>query len=137
MKIQNVEKKPQQSEPYVCECKETHPDLVKKTQSQMPSIETLYDLSEFFKVFADSTRIRILCALFESEMCVCDIAELLEMGQSAISHQLRLLRTSHLVRTRREGKTVYYALDDEHIRLIFNQGLEHILHRRYSHDQKV
>ena len=98
--------------------------------SSMPDIETLYNLSEFFKVFGDTTRIQILCALFEKERCVSDLAELLSVGQSAVSHQLRLLRSARLVRTRREGKSIYYALDDDHIRLIFEQGLSHVLEKR-------
>lgn len=93
-------------------------------------IEVLYDLSELFKVFGDSTRIRILTALTAGEMCVLHIAEHLQMGQSAVSHQLRILRTSGLVRPRREGKTVYYSLDDEHVRLILEAGLDHILHKK-------
>lgn len=101
-----------------------------KAQHPAPDIEVLYDLSELFKVFGDSTRISILSALLENEMCVMDIAELLGMGQSAISHQLRILRSAGLVRPRRHGKIVYYALDDEHVSLIFNAGLEHILHKR-------
>lgn len=96
----------------------------------MPDIEVLYDLSELFKVFGDSTRISILSVLLEDEMCVRDIAELLGMGQSAISHQLRILRSAGLVRPRRHGKIVYYSLDDEHVSLIFNAGLEHIRHKR-------
>lgn len=96
----------------------------------MPDIEVLYDLSELFKVFGDSTRIRILCALLDREMCVGDLAEVLDAGQSAVSHQLRILRTAGLVRPRREGKTIYYALDDEHVHTIFQAGLEHILHKR-------
>ncbi len=111
-------------EKAVSELQNTH---VKKS---MPDIEVLYDLSELFKVFGDSTRISILSALLEDEMCVRDIAELLGMGQSAISHQLRILRSAGLVRPRRHGKIVYYALDDEHVSLIFNAGLEHILHKR-------
>ncbi len=99
-------------------------------QSAEPNIEVLYDLSELFKVFGDSTRIRILTALTDGEMCVFHLAEHLGMGQSAVSHQLRILRTSGLVRPRREGKTVYYALDDEHVREILEAGLEHILHRQ-------
>lgn len=99
-------------------------------KKKMPDIEILYDLSELFKVFGDSTRISILSALLEGEMCVRDIAELLGMGQSAISHQLRILRSAGLVRPRRHGKIVYYALDDEHVSFIFNAGLEHILHKR-------
>ena len=97
--------------------------------SDEPNIEVLYDLSELFKVFGDSTRIRILIALTAGEMCVLHLAEHLEMGQSAVSHQLRILRTSGLVRPRREGKTVYYSLDDEHVKEILESGLEHVIHR--------
>jgi ArsR family transcriptional regulator len=92
----------------------------------MPEEEKLYDLAELFKVFGDSTRIRILWALFEAEMCVCDIAYLLNMTQSAISHQLRVLKQTKLVKNRKEGKNVYYSLEDEHIKQIFDQGLLHI-----------
>ncbi len=93
----------------------------------MPSEEELYDLAELFKVFGDTTRIRILYELFGGELCVGDIAEKLSMTQSAISHQLRVLKTSRLVRSRRDGKTVYYALDDEHVRDIIEKGVEHIM----------
>lgn len=93
-------------------------------------IEALYDLSELFKVFGDSTRIRILNILKGGEMCVYHISDALSMGQSAISHQLRILKSAGLVRPRREGKTVYYSLDDEHIQEIMNAGYEHILHKR-------
>ena len=92
--------------------------------------DTLYDLSEFFKVFGDSTRISIIAVLFkEGELCVCDIATALHATQSAISHQLRILRTAGLVKTRRDGKTIYYTLDDEHVEQIYQVGLTHILHR--------
>lgn len=103
-----------------------HSELLKQVRSELPHEEQLYDLAELFKIFGDTTRIRILYALFESEMCVCDIAELLGMSQSAISHQLRLLKQVKLVRNRREGKTVYYALADEHVRTIIHQGMDHI-----------
>ena len=93
----------------------------------MPSEEELYDLAELFKVFGDTTRIRILYELFGGEMCVSDIAEHLSMTQSAISHQLRVLTASRLVRFRRDGKTVYYALDDDHVRDIIEKGVEHVL----------
>jgi ArsR family transcriptional regulator len=93
----------------------------------MPSEEELYDLAELFKVFGDTTRIRILYELFGGEMCVGDIAEKLAMTQSAISHQLRVLKANRLVRFRRDGKTVYYALDDEHVRDIIEKGVEHIM----------
>ena len=88
--------------------------------------EELYDLAELFRIFGDSTRIRILYVLFESEMCVCDIAQLLGMTQSAISHQLRLLKNARLVKARREGKTVFYALADDHVKTIIGQGLDHV-----------
>ena len=103
-----------------------HASVVLKTQRQMPDEDELYDLAELFKVFGDSTRIRILFALFEQEMCVCDIAESLEMTQSAISHQLRILKQAALVKSRREGKTIFYMLSDDHIISILSQGLEHI-----------
>jgi len=92
----------------------------------MTHIEELYDLAELFKVFGDSTRIRILYALFEQEMCVCDIAQVLNMTQSAISHQLRILKQNRLVKSRREGKTVFYSLADDHVTTIINQGIDHI-----------
>jgi DNA-binding transcriptional ArsR family regulator len=95
-------------------------------KQKMPEEETLYDLAELFKVFGDSTRVRILCALFESELSVSEIAELLNMTQSAISHQLRVLKQAKLVKNRRDGKTVYYSLADNHVYTIFNQGLAHI-----------
>ncbi len=94
-----------------------------------PNIETLYDLSELFKVFGDSTRIRILTALTQREMCVLHLAEHLDMGSSAVSHQLRILRAAGLVRPRRDGKTVYYSLDDEHVKEILKDGLEHVIHK--------
>lgn len=110
-------------------CGETcvHTGPVQNALENMPDLDTLFSLAELFKVFGDTTRIRIMCALFNQELCVCDIAEILGMGQSAISHQLRLLRASHLVRVRREGKSSFYSLDDEHVKLIFEQGLNHIM----------
>jgi len=103
-----------------------HGHIIHEVCPHMPREEKLYDLAELFKMFGDSTRIRILYVLFESEMCVCDIAELLKMTQSAISHQLRLLKQAKLVKNRREGKTVYYSLADDHVRTIINQGMDHI-----------
>jgi ArsR family transcriptional regulator, lead/cadmium/zinc/bismuth-responsive transcriptional repressor len=111
---------------YKCDCDITHEDIISKVKAKMPPEERLYDLAELFKVFGDTTRVKILSALFESEMCVCDIASLLNMNQSAISHQLRVLKTARLVKYRKDGKTVFYSLDDEHIKNIFDQGLEHI-----------
>ncbi len=103
-----------------------HQEIVDKVERTMPEDEILYDLAELFKIFGDSTRIKILYVLFESEMCVCDIAKLLGMTQSAISHQLRALKQSKLVKYRREGKTVFYSLADGHVRTILGQGMEHI-----------
>ena len=103
-----------------------HGELLDRLRPELPEEEKLYDLAELFKMFGDSTRIRILYALFEAEMCVCDIAALLGMTQSAISHQLRLLKQAKLVKNRREGKTVYYSLADSHVRSMICQGMEHI-----------
>ena len=103
-----------------------HQHTVDEVLGGMPGDETLYDLAELFKVFGDSTRIKILYALFEAELCVCDIAQLLNLTQSAVSHQLRVLKNSRLVKFRREGKTVFYSLDDDHVRKIIAQGMEHI-----------
>lgn len=112
----------------VCKCSVIHEDVVEKVTKAMPSEDKLYDLAEFFKVFGDTTRIRIICALFESEMCVCDIAHTLNMSHSSISHQLRVLKNAKLVKPRREGKTVYYSLDDEHVQNIYDQGRLHLNH---------
>ena len=103
-----------------------HDDTVKRVTGRMPPDETLYDLAELFKVFGDSTRMRILFVLFEAEVCVCDLAEALNMTQSAISHQLRILKQNKLVKSRREGKSVFYSLADDHVRTIVDQGREHI-----------
>ena len=103
-----------------------HEDIVVRVKDKLPAEETLYDLAELFKVFGDTTRIKIICALFESEMCVCDLSCLLNMTQSAISHQLRVLKSARLVKFRRKGKVVYYSLDDEHIKHIYDAGLNHI-----------
>jgi len=109
-----------------CDCDVIHEETVNYVRERMPAEENLYDLAELFKVFGDTTRIKILCALAESEMCVCDIAVLLNMTQSSISHQLRILKQARLVRYRREGKVVYYSLDDDHVKQIFNLGLIHL-----------
>lgn len=109
-----------------CGFKHIHPEALQKAQSHMPAADTLRDLADLFKLFADVTRVRILHALFRSEMCVCDIAQLLGMGQSAISHQLRLLKQSKLVKNRREGQTVFYSLADEHVKTVFKQALAHV-----------
>lgn len=113
--------------PYKCDCNVIHEDIVEAVKDKMPQEEELYDLAELFKVFGDSTRIKIIWALFESEMCVCDIAALLNMTQSATSHQLRVLKQARLVRHRKAGKVVYYSLNDEHIKKIFELGMEHMM----------
>lgn len=109
-----------------CEQIFVHEELVEKVNKGMPEEEELYDLAELFKVFGDSTRIRILFVLFEAEVCVCDLAEVLHMTQSAVSHQLRILKQAKLVSARREGKSVFYSLADEHVRTMIAQGREHI-----------
>ena len=116
----------------VCEEQCIHKNMVEKSLKNMKDLDTLFSLAELFKVFGDTTRIRIISALLDNELCVCDIAEVLGMGQSAISHQLRLLRNAHLVRVRREGKSSFYSLDDEHVRLIFEQGLNHITEGKHN-----
>ena len=109
-----------------CDCNEIHEDLLKIVNDTMPEETELYDLAELFKVFGDSARIRILFVLFEAEVCVCDLAKVLNMTQSAISHQLRILKANKLVNSRREGKSVFYSLADGHVRTIIAQGREHI-----------
>lgn len=109
-----------------CDCNEIHEDLLKIVNDTMPEETELYDLAELFKVFGDSTRIRILFVLFKAEVCVCDLAKVLNMTQSAISHQLRILKANKLVNSRREGKSVFYSLADGHVRTIIAQGREHI-----------
>jgi ArsR family transcriptional regulator, lead/cadmium/zinc/bismuth-responsive transcriptional repressor len=113
-----------------CNCSIIHEDVVNEVKKHIPQEETLYDLADLFKVLGDSTRIKILCALFESEMCVCDISALLGMTQSAISHQLRVLKQARLAKYRKDGKVVYYSLDDEHVKSIFDQGLIHISEKK-------
>ena len=103
-----------------------HEDVVEKVKSQLPPDEILYDLAELFKVFGDTTRIRILYALFESELCVNDMAQLLGLSQTAVSHQLRVLKNNKLVRFRKEGKIVFYSLSDDHVRSIIERGMEHV-----------
>ena len=101
-------------------------DIIQSVQEQQPDDEILYDLAELFKVFGDSTRIKILYSMFENELCVNDIARLLNLSQSSVSHQRRILKTSKLVKFRREGKSIFYSLDDEHVRSIISMGMEHV-----------
>ncbi len=118
-----------EKENFFCDCNVIHYDVVNKTKEAMLSEETFTDLSEFYKVFSDSTRIKIIWALDNNEMCVCDLSNVLGMTKSAVSHQLGILRQAKLVSYRREGKNVFYALKDEHVRQIFEAGLEHINER--------
>ena len=110
------------SQDFLC----LHEEAVAAVRKQMPDEDDLYDLAELYKVFGDSTRIKILYVLFAAELCVYDIAQLLGMTQSAVSHQLRILKNNKLVKFRREGKTVFYALDDDHVRSILKLGMEHL-----------
>lgn len=117
----------EEKETICCESEEIHEELLQIVNETMPDEEELYDLADLFKVFADSTRIRILFVLFEAEVCVCDLARALNMTQSAVSHQLRILKQSKLVKNRREGKSIFYSLADDHVRTIIATGREHIL----------
>ena len=110
-----------------CECEQIHPDAVSLVHSKLPEEDPIYEVAELFKVFGDSTRARIICALSISELCVCDLACILNMTQSAISHQLRILKQARMVKNRRAGKSVYYSLDDEHIRALFDIAFEHVM----------
>ena len=119
-------KKDIDKEVEICDCSEVHENLLQIVNETIPEENELYDLAELFKVFGDSTRIRILFVLFEAEVCVCDLAKALNMTQSAISHQLRILKQNKLVKSRRDGKSIFYSLADEHVRTIIDQGREHI-----------
>ena len=109
-----------------CQGTEVHEDILGLVRSKLPPEDNLFELAELFKVFGDSTRIRILYVLMEAEVCVCDLAEVLNMSQSAISHQLSILKRSSLVKNRREGKSIFYSLADEHVRTVLSQGMEHV-----------
>ena len=109
-----------------CETSEVHEELLKIVRDTLPPEEELYDLAELFKVFGDSTRIRILFVLFEAEVCVCDLAAALNMTVSAVSHQLKILKQAKLIKSRRDGRSVFYSLADDHVRTIVSQGMEHI-----------
>jgi len=109
-----------------CQQQLIHDELISLVRKSLPSEDSLFELAELFKVFGDSTRVRILYVLLEAEVCVCDLAEVLNMSQSAISHQLSILKRSRLVKYRREGKSVFYSLADEHVRTMLSQGMEHV-----------
>ncbi|MDR2005736.1 MAG: metalloregulator ArsR/SmtB family transcription factor [Acidaminococcales bacterium] len=109
-----------------CDCHTIHEEVVNRVRGNMPADESLLDLADLFKVFSDSTRVKILCALFQAEMCVCDIAVILGMTKSSISHQLRVLKQTKLVKYRRDGKVVYYSLADDHVKTVFDQGFVHV-----------
>lgn len=111
------------------EAQTKHGNYMEAARKPMPEDDTLYELAELFKIFGDNTRIKIIAALLDGEMCVYHLSEFLGMGQSAVSHQLRILKAAGLVRPRREGKTVFYSLDDEHVEMIFSTGLKHVRHK--------
>ena len=113
--------------PELCEISVIHEDVLARVREKMPDEEPVYEVSELFKVFGDSTRARIICALNIEEMCVCDLSALLNMTQSAISHQLRLLKVSRIVKSRKQGRVVYYSLDDSHIGQIFAMAFDHVM----------
>ena len=115
-----------ETEVACCQTQEIHEERIRRAAGKLPPENDLLDLAELFKVFGDTTRIRILFVLFEEELCVCDLAQALNMTQSAISHQLNILKRSKLVKSRREGKSVFYSLADEHVRTIIGQGMEHV-----------
>lgn len=109
-----------------CDCNAIHQDAVDVVKANMPDEEDIFEVADLFKAFGDSTRARIICALSITELCVCDLSALLNMSQSAVSHQLRTLKQARIVRNRRNGKSVYYSLDDEHIKALFRMAIEHI-----------
>lgn len=113
-------------EPFICDCEVIHKEVVVQVQKKLLGDSSVFDIADFFKIFGDSTRVKILWALDHSEMCVCDLAYLLQMTKSAISHQLRILRDHKLVRIRKDGKFVYYALNDAHVKDILEKALEHL-----------
>lgn len=124
-------------EDMFCDCDVIHADLVESVKEKMPEENELYDLSDFFKVLGDSTRAKIIWALDESEMCVCDLAVLLNMTKSAISHQLSSLKQADLVKHRKEGKVVFYSLADDHVKEIFEKGLEHIRENKNDKENHI
>ncbi len=120
---------------FMCDCNIIHEEVVKDTLNKMPQPELFDKIAEFFKIIGDPTRTKILFALDQNEMCVCDIANVLGMTKSSISHQLATLRKSGIVKCRREGKEIYYTLDDEHVKQVFEVGIEHIEHKEQEEKQ--
>ena len=114
---------------YLCDCNIVHHEAVERSLSAMPSDETIRNLSEFYKIMGDATRCRIICAIKENEMCVCDICNVLSMSKSSVSHQLSKMRENGIVKCRREGKEVYYSLDDAHVLDILSTTITHIDHK--------
>ena len=114
---------------FICDCNVIHEDVVNMVKGNMPNDDLLFDVSDFFKILGDSTRLRILWALDQSEMCVCDIANLLNMTKSSISHQLKILKMDRLVKNRKMGKEVYYSLNDEHVKMVLEIAITHIIHK--------
>lgn len=117
------------------DCTAVNPEIVNQTQKTMPDLSAMANLSDFFKVMGDNTRIRLLCAIDKNELCVCDLAVLLDMTKSAVSHQLKSLRQAKLIKSRKEGKHVFYSLDDEHVRLILEMGLDHVCEKSVVSDK--
>ena len=115
---------------FICDCNVINEDVVDNTTKSMPDADTFNKLAEFFKILGDTTRVKILFALDQNEMCVCDIANVLEMSKSSISHQLGTLRRSGIVKCRKSGKEVFYMLDDNHVKEVFEIGIEHIEHKK-------
>ena len=122
---------------FICDCNVIHQDMGESTIKRMPEADTFNKLAEFFKIIGDTTRTKILFALDQNEMCVCDIANVLGMSKSSISHQLGTLRRSGIVKCRKEGKEVFYMLDDEHIKKVFEIGIEHIEHKNGIYEKKI
>lgn len=121
---------------FICDCNVIHQDMVESTKKRMPDPDTFNKLAEFFKIIGDTTRTKILFALDQNEMCVCYIANVLGMSKSSISHQLGTLRRSGIVKCRKEGKEVFYMLDDEHIKKVFEIGIEHIEHKNGIYEKR-
>lgn len=114
---------------FICDCNAVHQDLVDKAISQMPQKQEIFRLADFYKILSDPTRCKIICALLHQELCVCDLANILSMSKSSVSHQLSKMKNAGIVRCRRCGKEVYYALDDDHIGQIFSVTMEHLRHK--------